>query len=132
MATLPENVNFGTQLEYVSQSSQTWLINRETMRVQCDINGLEAVKQAVDIMLSTDRFKWQIYTSNIGSELETLIGEETSYVVSEFPRMVEDALSVDSRIIEVSDFNYTVNGDSMLWTFTVRTVYGDFGEEVMI
>lgn len=132
MATLPENVNFGTQLEYVSQPSQTWLINRETMRVQCDINGLEAVKQAVDIMLSTDRFKWQIYTSNIGSELETLIGEETSYIVSEFPRMIEDALLVDSRIIEVSDFNYTVNGDSMLWTFTVRTVYGDFGEEVMI
>jgi hypothetical protein len=132
MATLPENVNFGTQLEYVSQPSQTWLINRETMRVQCDINGLEAVKQAVDIMLSTDRFKWQIYTSNIGSELETLIGEETSYVVSEFPLMVEDALSVDSRIIEVSDFNYTVNGDTMLWTFTVRTVYGDFGEEVTI
>ena len=132
MATLPENVNFGTQLEYVSQPSQTWLINRETMRVQCDINGLEAVKQAVDIMLSTDRFKWQIYTSNIGSELETLIGEETSYIVSEFPRMIEDALSVDSRIIEASDFNYTVNGDSMLWTFTVRTVYGDFGEEVII
>lgn len=132
MATLPENVNYGTQLEYVSQPSQTWLINRETMRVQCDINGLEAVKQAADIMLSTDRFKWQIYTSNIGSELETLIGEETSYIVSEFPRMIEDALSVDSRIIEVSDFNYTVNGDSMLWTFTVRTVYGDFGEEVMI
>lgn len=132
MATLPENVNYGTQLEYVSQPSQTWLINRETMRVQCDINGLEAVKQAVDIMLSTDRFKWQIYTSNIGSELETLIGEETSYIVSEFSRMIEDALSVDSRIIEVSDFNYTVNGDSMLWTFTVRTVYGDFGEEVMI
>ena len=72
------------------------------------------------------------FCSNIGSELETLIGEETSYIVSEFPRMIEDALSVDSRIIEVSDFNYTVNGDSMLWTFTVRTVYGDFGEEVMI
>jgi hypothetical protein len=132
MATLPENVNFGTQLEYVSQPSQTWLINRETMRVQSDINGLEAVKQAVDIILSTDRFEWQIYTSNMGSELKTLIGEETSYIVSEFPRMIEDALSVDSRIIEVSDFNYTVNGDSMLWTFTVRTVYGDFGEEVMI
>lgn len=132
MATLPENVDYGTSLEYVSYPSKSWLINRQTMRVQCDTDKLPSVKQAVDIALNTDRFKWQVYTANMGTELETLVGEESSYIISEFPRMVEDALSVDDRIIEVSDFKYSINGDSMLWTFVVKTVYGDFSEEVNI
>ena len=54
MATLPENVGFATEIEYVSQPSLTWLINRQTMRVQAMDEGLEAVRQAVEIYLNTD------------------------------------------------------------------------------
>jgi len=81
-------------------------------------------------MLNTRRYGWQIYDSNIGEELELLVGEEVDYIISAFPQMVEDALSIDERIIAVENFQYTQNGDSLTWTFDVRTVYGDFSEEV--
>ena len=132
MATLPENVGFGTEIEYVSQPSKTWLINRQTMRVQCQNDDLESVRQAVEIILSTKRFEWQIYSSNVGTELESLIGEAASYIESEFPRMVEEALLVDDRVTEVNDFSFTVSGDTMTWTFTVVTVFGAFSEAMTI
>ncbi len=132
MATLPENVGFDTEIEYVSQPSKSWLINRQTMRVQCGTDDLPSVKQAVDVILNTKRFEWQIYSSNLGTELETLIGENASYIESEFPRMVEEALLVDDRITEVNDFTYTISGDTMTWTFTVVTVFGAFSEAITI
>jgi hypothetical protein len=132
MATLPENVGFNTEIEYVSQPSKSWLINRQTMRVQSGTDNLPSVKQAVDVILNTKRFEWQIYSSNLGTELETLIGEDASYIESEFPRMVEEALLVDDRITEVGDFSFTVNGDSMTWTFTVVTVFGAFSEAITL
>lgn len=128
MATLPDFVGFATEIEYVSQPSDTWLINRQTMRVQGEDNGLLAVRQAVEIMLNTDRFKWQIYSPDFGNELMELVGDSASYVASEFPRMVTDALMVDDRIREVKDFEYSQKGDSMAWTFTVDTVFGAFSE----
>ena len=132
MATLPENVGFNTEIEYVSQPSKSWLINRQTMRVQCGTDDLPSVRQAVDVILNTKRFEWQIYSSNLGTELDTLIGENASYIESEFPRMVEEALLVDDRITEVNDFSFTVSGDTMTWTFTVVTVFGAFSEAITI
>lgn len=132
MATLPENVGFATEIEYVSQPSLTWLINRQTMRVQCMDEGLEAVRQAVEIYLNTARFRWQIYTPRIGTELDTLIGEESELIESELPRMVTEALEIDDRVMEVTDFVFTTAGDSMTVTFTVVTVFGAYTEEMTI
>ena len=132
MATLPENVGFNTEIEYVSQPSKSWLINRQTMRVQCNTDDLPSVKQAVEVILNTKRFEWQIYSSNLGTELETLIGEDASFIESEFPRMVEEALLVDDRITEVGDFSHTTNSDTMTWTFTVVTVFGAFSEAITL
>lgn len=132
MATLPQNVGFATQLNYVSRPSQTWLINRQTMRVQRQVDGLEAVRQAVEIILNTERFRWQIYTDRVGTELDELIGDDSTYIASELPRMVTEALIIDDRILEVTDFLYTVRGDTMTWSFLVVTVYGTIPEELTI
>ena len=132
MATLPENVGFATEIEYVSQPSLTWLINRQTMRVQTQTDGLEAVRQAVEIYLNTERFRWQIYTSRIGTELDTLIGDDAAYVESEIPRMVTDALMIDDRVLSVQDFEFNVKADSMTVKFVVVTVYGSITEELTI
>ena len=132
MATLPQNVGFNTELEYVSQPSKTWLINRQTMRVQGGTDDLPSVKQAAEIILSTTRFEWQVYTANMGTELEGLIGEDASYIESELPRIVEEALLVDDRITEVGNFQHKTYGDTMTWTFTVVSVFGAFSEELTI
>ena len=132
MAILPEFVGFATEIEYVSQPSRTWIINRETMMVQGMDEGLEAIRQAVEIMLNTTRYDWQIYSANFGHELDSLIGASAAYVESEFPRMVTDALMIDDRVREVTDFTHTRRGDLMEWAFTVHSVYGAFDEDVVI
>ena len=133
MATLPESAGFGTELVLASQPSLTWLIDKEQNQVSRMDEGLEAVRQAVEIALSVERFRWQIYSTNFGAELDDLIGEDEAYIVSELPRLIEEALSTDDRIRTVDDFSFSrTDGNSMTVTFAVHTVFGDISEVMQI
>ena len=89
------------------------------------------MRQAVDIILQNERFHWQIYDSNFGTELEDLVGEEYDYIVSELPRRIEEAFSLDNRILSVDNFTFSKQGQSTLTvSFDVITVFGAFTEEV--
>ena len=130
--TLPDIIGFDTDIVLTSRPSKTWIIDRSAMQVGYMDEGLEAVRQAVEIALNVDRFRWQIYNTNFGNELKDLIGDDADYIQSEFPRMVDDALSVDDRVIDTTDYIFTVNGDSMAVSFTVNTVFGALAEEVTL
>ena len=133
MATLPESAGFGTELVLASQPSLTWLIDKEQNQVSRMDEGLEAVRQAVEIALSVERFRWQIYSTNFGAELDDLIGVDEAYIVSELPRLIEEALSTDDRIRAVDDFSFSrTDGNSMTVTFAVHTVFGDISEVMQI
>lgn len=133
MATLPESAGFGTELVLASQPSLTWLIDKEQNQVSRMDEGLEAVRQAVEIALSVERFRWQIYSTNFGVELDDLVGEDEAYIVSELPRLIEEALSTDDRIRAVDDFSFSrTDGNSMTVTFAVHTVFGDISEVMQI
>ena len=133
MATLPEVIGFDTDIVIASQPSKTWIIDRSTMQVAYMDDGLEAVRQAVEIALDVERFRWTIYSANFGSELGELVGQDEALITAEIPRLVEGALSQDDRIIQVEDYVFTRTGpDSMHVSFTVRTVYGDLIEEMQI
>lgn len=133
MATLPEVIGFDTDIVIASQPSKTWIIDRNTMQVACMDDGLEAVRQAVEIALDVERFRWTIYSANFGSELDELVGQDEALITAEIPRLVEGALSQDDRIVQVEDYVFTRTGpDSMHISFTVRTVYGDLIEEMQI
>lgn len=129
MATLPEVVGFDTDIVVASQPSKTWIIDRNTMQVSGMDKGLEAVRQAVEIALNVERYRWTIYSANYGSELDGLVGEDEAYIIAEIPRLVEGALSPDSRVVSVDDYTYTrTDTNSLTVSFTVHTVYGDFVE----
>lgn len=133
MATLPEVIGFDTDIVIASQPSKTWIIDRNTMQVACMDEGLEAVRQAVEIALDVERFRWTIYSANFGSELDDLVGQDEALITAEIPRLVEGALSQDDRVVQVEDYVFTRTGpDSMHVSFTVRTVYGDLIEEMQI
>ena len=123
MATLPEVIGFDTDIVIASQPSKTWIIDRNTMQVACMDEGLEAVRQAVEIALDVERFRWTIYSANFGSELDELIGQDEALITAEIPRLVEGALSQDDRVVQVDGYTFTRTGpDSMHVSFTVRTV----------
>lgn len=131
MATLPD-IGFATDIVIAAQPSKTWIIDRDTMQVAYMDSGLEAVRQAVEIALNVERYRWTIYSANFGTELDGLVGEDEAYIVAELPRLVADALSPDSRIVDIDNYVFTRNGDSMTVTFTVHTVYGDIVEGVEV
>lgn len=133
MATLPEGVGLDAALEPVGRPTGTFIIDWSSRQITGRGDGLAAMRQAVDIILQNERFRWQIYSSDFGSELEDLVGEEYAYIISELPRRVEEALSADDRILSVDNFTFSEpGGDSMRCTFDVATVFGTFSEEVTI
>lgn len=126
MATLPTSKrDLSAGVRFEEQPSRTWYLNKETNRLQGECDGLEAVRQAVEIILNVERFRWQIYSPYSGMQWEGLIGQDPGYVASELQRRIRDALSVDSRVTGLSDFSYSVSGNALTASLTVNTVYGD-------
>lgn len=127
MAVLPSsgNANISTGVTFIQQPSLTWYINKESNRIQGTVDGLEAVRQAVEIILNVERFRWQIYSPNSGMQWAGLIGQNPGYVASEVQRRIKDALSTDERVLGISNFQYTMNGEAMTCSLTVNTVYGN-------
>ena len=133
MATLPEGVGLDTSLTYVDRPTNTFMIDWSSRQISGMGSGLAAMRQAVDIILNTERCRWQIYSPNFGVELEELIGEEYDYVTSEIARRVEDAFSTDSRVLSVGNFVFTDQGQGVLkCVFDVSTIFGPVQAEVTV
>ena len=131
MATLPDGVGLDVSLKHTEQPTNTFLIDWSSGQISGMDEGLRAMRQAVEIVLQNERFRWQIYDSNFGTELEDLIGEEYDYIVSELPRRIEEAFSMDSRILSIENFQFAEQGSGKVTvSFDVVTVYGTLSEEV--
>ena len=129
MATLPDGVGLDVSLKHTEQPTNTFLIDWSSGQISGMDEGLKAMRQAVEIVLQNERFRWQIYDSNFGTELEDLIGEEYDYIVSELPRRIEEAFSMDSRILSIENFQFAEQGSGKVTvSFDVVTVYGTLSE----
>lgn len=126
MPTLPtSSIDISAGVTFQQQPSRTWYINKETNRIQGECDGWQSVRQAVEIILHVERFRWQIYRPYSGMQWEGLIGQDPGYVASELQRRITAALAMDDRVRGISDFTYTVVGNTLSASFTVNTVYGD-------
>ena len=131
--TLPQNVGINASLEYTELPTTTFIIDWSSRQIVGIGTGLDAMRQAVEIILANERFRWQIYDSNFGVELEGLIGDDLDYIKAEIPRRIEEAFSVDSRILSVDNYVFTETSPGVLSvSFDVQTVYGAIQEEVSI
>lgn len=110
---------------FQDQPTLTWIADPVTRRIRGRGDGWEAIRQAVEIIVSVERFKWQIYTPNFGTDYDGLLGTEPGYAASELQRRLEDAFLPDSRILGMKDFTWSFSGVSLSASFTVRTVFGD-------
>ena len=109
-------------VEEVVQPSKTYAICDN--RIQGYVDGIAAVKQAVEKRLNTEMYEYPIYSFNYGQEIQKLIGKEQMYVRSELKRIVTEALLMDERIISVTDFAYDFSGDNCHCTFLVQSKHG--------
>lgn len=115
-----------SRVEFASYSSNEWIVDFESGDNGQPKSILDAVAQDVRFALSTDRYKWPIMGSNFGVTFDDLIGTDYNYIRSEVVRRIRDALSIDDRILQVDDFQFTPLEDSgILISCVVQTTFGD-------
>lgn len=133
MAVLPNSrISMQQPMEFREQPSLTWKADSKTGRIQGMADGLEAVTQTVEVILQTERFLWQIYHPDFGMQWKGLIGQDPGYVASELRRRIQDAFSIDSRIVGIEKFSCEAKGDAMTVDLTVSTVYGPVSQKVEV
>ncbi len=84
----------------------------ETGEVEID-SGIKALKNWIRKTLITERGKYPIYDYNYGSDVNEIIGRDSSYVSSRIRNIFIEALSRDSRISSIS-INRVISQDSVL------------------
>lgn len=119
-----------TGLSFSEPPGKTWRLDLINGRVGGQIDGLEAVVQSAMMALATERYEHLIFSWQYGSELHSLLSRDRDYVFSEARRMIREALSPDTRITDVRNFDWR---DGVIH-FTVDTIFGSrqLEQEVMI
>lgn len=110
--------------------SKTYKIDWEAGRIGGFIDGKEAVRQSMELEITTERYLWPIYSWNYGSEIYQLIGKSDAYAMSEMERLIKDALSIDSRITETKNFTFEAERGNITCQFTASTTVGEINATV--
>jgi len=113
----------------IEQPSKTFQLNTVKNRIVGFIDEIEALKQAIFLILNIERYDHIIYSWNYGVELNDLFGKPIPFVLPEIKRRVTEALVQDDRIDSVDTFKFEVNKGKVLATFTVHSIYGEIETE---
>lgn len=132
MLLIPQIELMSQTLEEVEIPTNTHKIIIEKDRINGYTDGLEAVRQAVYLILSTERYAFPIYSWNYGIELRDLFGRPMTYVIPTLRTRIEEALLQDDRITSVTDFEFERNGKKLTANFVVNTTMGNIEAEMEV
>ena len=121
-----------TTIEYATNTYHIEHIEGGEDRIVGYTDDLEAVKQAIYLILNIERYDYPIYSWDYGIELKDLFGKPIPYVMAELPDRVKEALTMDNRITDVVDFEFERNKNKLHTTFTVKTIYGNVPSSVEV
>lgn len=105
--------------------SYTPKIDFERNRIMGTVDNIDAMEQAIYLILQTERYESIIYNWYYGVEFDTLIGKSRELITSELERRIREALTEDDRINRISDFDIEFTSDKAIVSFTVNTIFGD-------
>lgn len=114
------------------QPSRTFGFDMARGRVNGYADRQEAMKQAIYLILFTERYTYPIYSWNYGVELADLFGKPTTYALPEIKRRITEALLMDDRIKSVDGWLFSVNRQKVHATFTAHTVFGEIDAEMEV
>lgn len=123
------------EIEEENEPSKTYYLDFEHGRILGNIDGREAMQQAILKALITPRFKCMIYTDQYGSEIkEDMMAGNASdaYFTTVIPDYIKDALLPDERVLDVGDISVIIQDDSAHISLTVQTIFGDIDIEEVI
>lgn len=124
------NDDLQQDFEIETQPSRTYALRFDGYPSAGKLDGVEAMKQAIFLILQTERFQYAIYSWNYGIELNALLGQTmTPYLQAKVAKAIEDALMADDRVLSVEQFSFIKGKRSLLVKFTVTTTEGDVESE---
>lgn len=121
-----------TDFEFEELPTNTWELHIEENKIYGFTDKLEAMKQAIYLILNIERYEYIIFSWNYGIELLDLFGRETTFVIPELERRIKEALLQDTRITSVENFEFETEKGVVKATFTVKTIYGDVETEKVV
>ncbi|WP_096269407.1 DUF2634 domain-containing protein [Paucisalibacillus globulus] len=120
-----ENDGLTLDFEEEMEPSKTFKLDLDLNRCVGFVDDLEAVRQAIFLMTSIERYEHIIYSWDVGIELQDLYGMPTAYVASEIPRRLQECLLQDDRITAVDSFEVTAVKKKVHVKYVAHTIYGD-------
>lgn len=115
-----------SKAEFISYPSNEWIVEFDSGYNKDPESNLQAVAQDIRFALETERYKWPIMGANFGTSFQDLIGTDYNYIRGEIVRRINDALSIDDRILTIGEFEFQKLQDSgMLVKCTITTIMGD-------
>ena len=114
---------------FTTLPSRTLKMDHDWKTITGTIDQIQAVEQAVHLILNTERYQWLIFSWNYGVELKDLIGKDPEYCIPEIERRIREALLQDDRITAVENFEFELNKRKVLTTFTVISIFGNINVE---
>lgn len=126
---IPTTEILTTQMEEVTYPSMTYKIDIDKNKMNGYTNDIDALIQAIYLILNAERYEHAIYSWDYGIELLDLYGQPMSYVISELERRITEALTQDDRITEVKNFDFETSGKVIHITFEVVTDLGTIQAE---
>lgn len=130
---IPKNNNeLNEDFEIKEYASKTYYLDIEKNKITGMCEDITALKQAIYMILNTERFEHLIYSWNYGVELKELIGENETYVIPELERVIKESLMQDDRITDVNNFVFKSKKNSIIVTFNVITELGEITMEKVV
>lgn len=110
----------------VRQPSLGWGVDFDKQRITGFVDTTEAVKQAIYLILTTERYSKPIYTWNYGTETNDLYQQNKYIIIPQLQKRVYEALYQDDRITDISNFKAEAAKDGKYTvSLDVSTVYNE-------
>lgn len=116
------------------QTSRTYKLSDN--RIIGMIDNIEALEQAIYLILNTERFNYLIYDQSYGIEKNDILNRNytNEFIETEYKRVATEALLEDERVLEVKEFAFDFSNDFVNISFTVVSIFGkiDISREEII
>lgn len=114
-------------------AKDTWFIDWENKRINRYATEKEELAQTIQRALMTDRFYYNIYTWQYGSELKNLIGsKQIKYIEGAITKDIRDALAFEPRVLNIDDVKVEYKGDNgYLVNVALSTTLGTIRKELV-
>lgn len=110
------------------ETSRTYKLDLDAGRIMGFVDDIDAVEQAIRKAIATPRFDCLIYDDQYGSETacaDMAVGATEEYRRSAIEGFIRDALSQDTRILEIGEFEIEFVDDEAYVSFSVSTIFGE-------